>query len=154
MVRPSHFKLTVEQILRHSQSVDGTCCAAELMSLLADNACRFHHAGDPLVSDLLPSPLAKLSVNPRTAVRQSAFLVHFLGLNRQLLARALPSRKSSLLEHIDATSGHFQNSAEPGLWIVGLLRTDEQEPHSLSFAKKAVAFLGRRALSAVACSPG
>ncbi len=38
-------------------------------------------------------------------------------------------------------------------WIAGLLRGYEQEPHSLSLAKKAVAFLGCPAPSAGACYP-
>ena len=121
---------------------------AELASLLTGNPCRLHQAGDPLPSDLLVLTHAKLSVNLRAAVSLPAFLVELLDLNRKLQVRSLTRRRTTLLERVVATSGHLQNSAKDGQWIVGLLRVDEQEPHSLSFAKKAVAFLGCRAPSA------
>ncbi len=148
LVRPGHFELAVEQIRSHRQSVFGIGRTAELASLLTGNPCRLHQAGDPPASDLLVSTHAKLSVNPRAAVSLSAFLMDLLDLNHQLLIRGLTRRRTTLVERIVATSGHFQNSAKDGQWIVGLLRTDEQESHSLSFAKKAVAFLGYRAPSA------
>ena len=117
LIRPAHLELAVEQIRRHWQSVAGIRRSAELAPTPPDNARRTHQTGDTLATDPTLSALAKLSVNPRTAIGLAAFLVNLLDLNRQILVCARALRRPSLLERIIPTPGNFHDSAKDGQWV-------------------------------------
>jgi hypothetical protein len=140
LIRLTNLELAVEQICGHRQSVTGIGRAAELAPTPPNNASRTHQPGDPLAPDPVPSALSQLSVNQRAAAGPSAFLVYLPDLNCQFLVRTRTLRRPPLLERIIPAPGNLKERVKDSQWILGLLRAYEQKPHSLSFAKKAVAF--------------
>src|SRR5689334_7590892 len=102
-------------------------------------ALRLHQPGDALAPDALTA-IAQLRVHSRTAVPAPTLRMNRCDLHRQPLIALRPRGRRPLLPGIAARPGDPEHLAQRGYGEAGLLRRDEAELHSLSLAKKAVAF--------------
>src|SRR5215469_14151687 len=134
-----HSKASRQQITLDCHSVSGVGGTTEAPTFPCAQTGRPHQTRYALARGALAA-LAQLRMYSRTAIAAAALCMDRGYLERQGLILKRAWRRRPLAPGIVSRARDLQHPAHQRHRITGLLRCDKSESHSLSLAKKAVAF--------------
>src|SRR5215469_5687355 len=134
-----HCKLPVQQILLNRQAMPGISGAAEATVCASTQSCGSHQPRHPLAPSALAA-LAQLEVDPRAPVAAAILAINRRDFEPQPLIFLGMIGGRPFTPSVVSRARDFEYPAHQCYRVVGLLPCDKSESHSLSLAKKAVAF--------------
>src|SRR6516162_6317809 len=134
-----HGKLPVQQILLNRQAVPGISGAAVATVSARTQSGSSHQPRHPLALGALAA-LAQLEVDPRAAVAAATLAINRRDFEPQPLIFLGMMGGRPFTPGVVSRARDFEYPAHQCYRVAGLLPCDKSESHSLSLAKKAVAF--------------
>src|SRR5690349_8042909 len=134
-----HGKLPVQQILLNRQAMPGISGGAEATVSARPQSCSSHQPRHPLAPGALAAH-AQLEVDSRATVAAAILPVNRCDFEPQPLIFLGMMGGRPFTPSVVSRPRDFECPAHQCYWVTGLLPCDNSESHSLSLAKKAVAF--------------
>src|SRR5216683_2348356 len=134
-----HCKPPLQQILLNWHAVPGISGAAEATGRARTQSCHAHQPRHPLAPGALAA-LAQLDMDPGAAVAAATLAINRRNFEPQPLIFLAMLGGRPFTPGVVSRARDFEYPAHQRHRIAGLLPCDKSESHSLSLAKKAVAF--------------
>src|SRR5580704_12350462 len=134
-----HCKPPLQQILLNRHAVPGISGAAEATVFARAQSRSLHQPRHPLAPGALTA-LAQLGMDPGAAVAAATLAINRRHCQSQPLIFLGMLRGRPFIPGVVSCARDLEHPAHQRHRVAGLLRCDKSESHSLSLAKKAVAF--------------